>query len=174
MRGPKTVSVKINLFFFELEGQWQPDDVQRSAAWELYVELATRISVVPLEPNQGNLREALNSLYSLFGSTRQILRHYGPAVARPSQENQLSCGALAVTVLNEALRPVLGVWHPALAGWEAQRPSDLSGVAHERLWPQADECRHVLAVTATSLRQYAIALADACDVPQLHDRTHGA
>jgi hypothetical protein len=49
---PKRVGVKINLGIAELSGEWEPNDVERSAAWELYVELITRVTVVPLGPDQ--------------------------------------------------------------------------------------------------------------------------
>jgi hypothetical protein len=49
-----------------------------------YIELVTRIAVVPLGPGGGLLRDALSNLYSLFPTTRDILRRYGPGVADPN------------------------------------------------------------------------------------------
>src|SRR6266700_545024 len=83
-----------------ISGSWAPDDAEQEAAWELYVELITRISVEELRPDEGLLREALSSLYSLFATTREILRRHGPAIARPKQGRDLSFGLIAVTVLN--------------------------------------------------------------------------
>jgi hypothetical protein len=60
---------------------------------------------VGLNPDQGLLREALGSLYSLFGTTREILRKYGPTVGKPKGEGRLSFAILAVAVLNTLLRP---------------------------------------------------------------------
>lgn len=60
--------------------EMEPDSTERDAAWELYVELVTRVAVQSLNPQEGLVREAMNSLYSLFGSTRQILRKAGPGV----------------------------------------------------------------------------------------------
>src|SRR5438876_4543781 len=57
-------------------------DVERRAAWKLYVELNTRIATQPLRPSEGLLREALSSLYAIFGITRDILKEAGPGVAR--------------------------------------------------------------------------------------------
>jgi hypothetical protein len=42
----------------------------RRVAWKLFVETLTRISTQPLESEDGSLREALSSLYSLFNATR--------------------------------------------------------------------------------------------------------
>jgi hypothetical protein len=76
----KTINVKFAVpRVGEIGGGWEPDESEIKAAWELYVELVTRISIVELQPEQGLLREALSSLYSLFGTTREILRKYGPA-----------------------------------------------------------------------------------------------
>ena len=79
------VSAKLGLPFGigEISGEWVPEDVERDAAWEMYVELITRVGVVKLGPDEGLVREALSSLYSLFDTTREILRCHGPAVARP-------------------------------------------------------------------------------------------
>ena len=70
VRAPKSVNVKLNLRVLEISGTWEPNDVERHAAWELYVELVTRVSVVPPQADQELLREALTSLNSLFTTTR--------------------------------------------------------------------------------------------------------
>jgi hypothetical protein len=54
--------------------EFEPDEIQQMAAWELYVELATRIAVRPFGADEGLMREALSSLYSIFGTTRDVLR----------------------------------------------------------------------------------------------------
>ena len=63
------------------------------------------MSVAELRPGEGILREALTSLYSLFGTTRDILRKYRPDIARGKGKGNLSFGYIAVAVLNGALRP---------------------------------------------------------------------
>jgi len=60
---PKKIDVKINFPFVNISGTWEVDENQRKAAWELYVELITRISIQELEPDQGLLREALPFLF---------------------------------------------------------------------------------------------------------------
>ena len=90
------------------------------------MELVTHISVEPLGPEEGLLRETLGSLYSLFGSTRDILRRYGPEVAIPKRGHELSFGSIAVTVLNRALRPLLARWHPELGHYESTPPAEVS------------------------------------------------
>ena len=48
MRGPASVGVKMDLKLFSISGTWVPNDAERRAAWELYVEMITRIAVVPM------------------------------------------------------------------------------------------------------------------------------
>ena len=126
---PKQVQVRLAIpFIGEISGTWEPDEAERRAAWELYVELVTRVAVVQLGPAEGLLREALSSLREVFAITREILRRYGPAVAPKTAEQEISFGYLAVGVLNGALRPLLVVWHPTLAAYEATRPDGVSPV----------------------------------------------
>src|SRR5665811_1685852 len=100
------VEVGLNLGVLTIKGGWKPNDAERDAAWELYVELATRSAVVPLRGGEGLIREALTSLYSLFDTTRGILREYGPVLARPRPAGEYSFGQLAMLVLNFELRPL--------------------------------------------------------------------
>src|SRR5437016_864259 len=57
VRGPKSVQVGLNLYFLQISGTWEPNEDERKAAWELHVELVTRIAVVPLGADDGLLRE---------------------------------------------------------------------------------------------------------------------
>ena len=171
VRGPKSVQAGLNLHFLQISGTWEPNDDERKAAWELHVELVTRIAVVPLGTNDGLLREALASLYTLFATTREILRKYGPDVAEPKPDGQYNFGVLAVAMLNYALRPVLARWHPALEEWETVRPSGRSRAEHELAWEHAQELRAALDDARIALTQYARVMADACGVPDLVSAT---
>ena len=164
---PSSVQVGLNLHVLQISGTWEPNDDEGNAAWELYVELVTRVAVVPLGAEEGLLREALTSLYSLFDTTRDILRRYGPAVAEPRPEGQYSFGVLAVAMLNYGLRPVLARWHPALEDWEASRPDGRSRGEHEKAWEHAGELRAAVDSARDVLTQYARLMASACGVPDL-------
>ena len=117
--------VSFNLPFGIGGVKWGVDETQTRAAWSLYVELVTRIAVEPLQEDQGLVREALNSLYSLFGTTREILKDAGPNVGASIN----SVGGIAIAVLNLGLRPFLAKWHPLLQVYEAKRPSDIRGLS---------------------------------------------
>ena len=169
--GLKKITFALKSPFGEIGGEWDIERAEQQAAWEMYVELATRISVAPLGGDDGLLREALTSFYSLFGSTRDILRRHGPAVAKlPKADGQdagQSFGYIATWVLNGTVRPLLARWHPLLEDWETQRPPQRSRREHERAWPRHDELRVELEQTRLVLVQYTWILADACDAPGL-------
>ena len=64
----------------------------KDAAWELYVEMLTRIVTQPLPYNVGDDRTALDSVYALFPITREILRTHGRGTTQFSK--------VAIPVLN--------------------------------------------------------------------------
>ena len=163
----KSIGVTLKTPFLDIGGTWEPNDAERRAAWELYVELITRVAVVPLPADQGLLREALTSMYQLFGIHREVLRRYGPSVAEPKKDGQYNLGYLAVATLNYAVRPFLAQWHPTLSDWEARRPADVPAGAYERGWDQQALLRADLDRVRGYLRTYAHWLSEACEVPDL-------
>lgn len=162
MKGNPAVlkKVSVSLPFGIGSAEWESDPTGRKAAWSLYVELVTRIAVEPLEGEEGLLREALNSLYSLFGTTREILKEAGPDVGA----SRNSVGGIAIAVLNMGLRPFLSKWHPRLQAWEAKRPADRSPKEHEQQWSEEPELRNALTSLRTDLEEYASALAEIAGV----------
>jgi len=130
-------------------------NVERLAAWKLYVELNTRIATQPLKSSEGFIREALSSLHAVFGITREILKEAGPAVAQGDE----SLGYYAMEILNQVIRPVLAKWHPALSHWEEQRDPKVSCVEHERKWKRAAAVRRDIETTRKALLKYCGSLA---------------
>jgi hypothetical protein len=152
---PKLSKLELSLPFGLGKVEWEPDVVEKKAAWSLYIELVTRIAVEPIPESQGHLREALSSLYSLFATTRQILREAGPQVGI----SEGSLGWLAIEVLNHGLRPFLSYWQPLLEDWETKRLADISRQEHERKWSESSKLREALENLRKELKQYADALA---------------
>lgn len=152
--------VSVNIPFGIGSAKWTPDNSERTAAWELYVELVTRVAIQHLSDEDGSLREALASLHSLFATTRDVLRRAGPGVGAKHP----SVGWFAVRVLNRGLRPFLTKWHPKLAEWEDTRPAGVSSLAHERGWSEAASCRAELAALRSDLDRYAKALGAAAGI----------
>jgi hypothetical protein len=148
MRATKvTVSIPFGIGSLELS----VNSAVKRAAWLLYVELATRIATQSLENNEGLLREALDSLYKIFETTRQILKDAGTDVGMKEK----SVGGIAMKVLNQGLRPFLAKWHPALEEWEAQRPETCSRKVHEQQWSQSSQMRSELELLKQGLQEYA-------------------
>ncbi|MBB4687154.1 hypothetical protein [Amycolatopsis jiangsuensis] len=166
-RMPRELAVKLKLpFVGEISGNWAPQQAERKAAWELYVELSTRISVVPLGRDEGLARGALSSLYTIFGSTREILRKYGPETSPPKGRDAITFGRLALTVLT-VLRPVTAYWHPRLEAWEVKRAKDVGPIDHENAWDRIEELREALETVRQGLQDVAEALADVANAGPL-------
>ena len=125
------------------------EDTDKNAAWELYVEMLTRIITQPLPTEMGDEKTALDSVYSLFATTREILRRRGPDAIQFSK--------VAIPVLNQVVRPFTAKWHKeSLAG----------------AFSDADKCkefREDLAALQEDLRNYNRMLAKMAGVEDLTD-----
>jgi len=99
--------LKLNIGF--LNAEFKPSDPDRNAAWELYVELLTRVTTQSLPVENGDEKTALDSVFAIFPLTREILRKHGPG------SNEFA--KLAIPVLNQIIRPFTAKWHKlSLAG----------------------------------------------------------
>ena len=94
-------SLKIKAPFLEMD--WNPAEPDRDAAWELYIELLTRITTQPLRDEHGDEKTALDSVFSLFSITRTIIKSHG--------RDCMEFTKLAVVVLNQIIRPFTAKWH---------------------------------------------------------------
>jgi len=102
-------SLKINLNFLEME--WKPNDADKNAAWELYIELLTRISIQYLAAEYGDEKTALESIYRLFDQAVYAVKNKSSHIVKnlihilvPRQiagtEKFLNLYSLLVTQLN--------------------------------------------------------------------------
>jgi len=94
-------SLKVSAPFLEME--WEPVEADKNAAWELYIELLTRITTQPLAETDGDEKTVLQSIYSLFGLTRAIIKSHGRDC------NEFT--KIAIIVLNQIVRPFTAKWH---------------------------------------------------------------
>lgn len=140
-----------------------PSPVERSAAFDLQVELVTRVGVQPLDREAGSLREALTSLHSLFATTREVLHRVAGESPPP-----LVLPRIALNLTNQHLRPFLATWHAALRQYEGSCPPDRSAIEHEQLWSKAAEMRAHLAALRAPLASMAEDLAALCGIDLLH------
>lgn len=138
-------SLKIKAPFLEMD--WNPQDEDKSAAWELYVELLTRITTQQLDDTHGDEKTALNSVFSIFSITREVMKHNG--------RNCIEFTKIAVIVLNQIVRPFTAKWH---------------GLAVGGAFDDAEKCRefrHELAGLQKALKVYTKMLADMAGVEDL-------
>ncbi|HOW60955.1 MAG TPA: hypothetical protein P5326_00110 [Candidatus Contendobacter sp.] len=137
-------SLKISAPFLEME--WKPQTADKEAAWELYVELLTRVSTQGLPPDEGDEKAALDSIYELFDLTREIIKRHG--------RDCLEFTKVAVVVLNQVVRPFSAKWH--------RKSLEGSLSSAERPAFRAD-----LAALQAKLRNYTKMLADMAGVEDL-------
>ena len=139
-------SLKIKTPFLEME--WEPRDEDKNAAWDLYVELITRVATQRLEPDEGDEAAALKSVHDLFHLTRSTIKRNG--------RHCINFTRIAVVVLNQKARPFTAKWHPRVLAGELS--------AEERNAFRA-ELQHL----QTDLRNYTHLLADMAAVEDLTD-----
>jgi hypothetical protein len=138
-------SLKISLKFLEME--WTPHEPDRDAAWELYIELLTRTATQPMPADHGDKTTALNSVYSLFPLTREIIKRHG--------RDCIEFTKIAVVVLNQIVRPFTTKWH------RKKRSGAFDG------GDECDKFRVELAQLQCFLRKYSMMLADMSGVENL-------
>ena len=121
----------------------------KEAAWELYIEILTRITTQQLPSGVGDESVALDSIYSLFPTTRGILRRGGRRTIHFSK--------VAIPILNQVVRPFTAKWHK----------KSLSGAFKSRR--ARDEFRDELACLQDKLRYYNSMLSEIAGVEDLTD-----
>lgn len=169
----ESIELDLDLLLFRVKGIWKPDDTEKRAAWDLYIELVTRISLVELKKGEGILREALTSLYSIFPTSREVLRKYGPELAIPRKGATYSLGKLVTEILNYQIRPFLTKWHPMLQDYESGRQAGVSLKFYEDKWDQSDILRKELKDMSIKLWDYSVYLAKAAGVEPLMSNVRG-
>ena len=93
--------LKVKILILDLE--WSPEDADKDAAWDMYIELLTRITTQPLLDADGVEKTALDSIYNIFGITREIIKKHGRKCQNFSR--------IAVVILNQIIRPFTAKWH---------------------------------------------------------------
>ena len=139
----KLSSLKLNLKFVEAE--FVADAADEEAAWEMYVELITRITTQRLE--YGDEQAALDSVYSLFKTTRRVLVRKG--------RKARSFTKIAVVVLNQVVRPFTAKWHKRSLEGAFENPTLCA------------EFRDELETLQDELRKYSALLADMAKVEDI-------
>ena len=103
-RAPERIMAYINYFNRTYKNENRYTQADRSAAWELFVELDTRVATRQLLG--GESKAALSSLASLFVLHRDISKLHGP--------NCKEYYSLVNGYLERSLRPFTSKWHSEL------------------------------------------------------------
>lgn len=138
-------SLKLKAGF--LEAEFDPADPDRAAAWDLYVELLTRITTQDLPADAGQEQAALDSAHALFPLTRDILKKHGSGCGEFAK--------IAIPVLNQVIRPFTTKWHAASGRGAFADPAEAAAFRAELIPLQ------------TQLRRYTRALAEMAAVEDL-------
>ena len=141
--GPRWANVELSL-----------QTADKDAAWELYIEMLTRIVTQPLPVESGDEKTALDSVYSLFPITREILRRHGRSTVKFSM--------IAIPVLNQIVRPFTAKWHK----------ESMAGAFDDE--SKRREFRDELEVLQGELRNYNRMLAEIAGVEDMTDLEKGA
>ena len=138
-------SLKINLQFLELD--WKPQDADRDASWELYIELLTRVTTQGLRPEDGSEASALESIYTILPLTRETIKRHRKL------GNEFT--KIAIVILNQVLRPFTAKWHRL----------SLTGAFEDK--EQRATFRNELVILQENLRKFSQMLADMAGVEDL-------
>jgi hypothetical protein len=138
-------SLKINPEILEMELDFRQKD--RDAAWDLYIELLTRITTQPLAEEAGDENAALNSVHKLFDITRETIKSNG--------RECIQFARIAVIILNQVIRPFTAKWQRKSLAGALERDEDCM------------QFRMELADLQDKLRKYTHMLADIAGVEDL-------
>lgn len=130
-----------------LEADWTPSDPDKDAAWDLYIELLTRITTQRLPDEDGTEEAALESVHKIFELTRATLKEHGRKAENFTR--------VAIIVLNQIVRPFTAKWHRLSEGGAFSEPAKCA------------EFRSELAQLQENLRAYTKMLSDLADVEDM-------
>ncbi|MBN1064162.1 hypothetical protein DVV83_04330 [Clostridium botulinum] len=140
-------SLKINAKFLEME--WKPQTNDQDAAWELYIELLTRITTQELAADDGDEQSALSSVYKIFDLTRNIIKKY--------KRDCMEFTKIAIVMLNQKIRPFTAKWHK----------TSINGFTEE----DKTNFRNDLKELQSTLRIYTQMLGQMAGVEEINDLT---
>ncbi len=141
------VSIKAGIANLE----WAPADADKAAAWDMYIELLTRVTTQPLSDDDGVEQTALESVHKLFPLTREILKTHG--------RDCEGFARVAITILNQVIRPFTASWHSRAQGFGSPEVRS--------------RFRRELAELQDDLRNYSGMLAEIAGVEDLTSPTSG-
>jgi len=145
------IKLKFKTPFLNIE--FNPQDADKSAAWDLYIELLTRITTQSLDGTHGDEEAALKSIYSIFPLTREVIKSNGRYCMEFTK--------IAIVILNQKIRPFTAKWHK---------------LSEQDAFNNIEKCkefREELSILQNDLKIYTQMLADMAGVENLVDLENG-
>ena len=105
-KSPERIAAYINYFVRTYRKDGTHTQADRSAAWDLFIELDTRVVTKPLDCESGIDESALKSLHDLFQLHRSIAKNHGP--------NCKNYYLLSSLYFDKYIRPFTSKWHKVL------------------------------------------------------------
>jgi hypothetical protein len=120
----------------------RPNNLDRTVAFKIWVELSTRKIGLPIDPEHDVISEIYDSWYAFFGVTRELIKEV--PVRRVRSDSTQKIINLSIEVLNTALRPHLTRWQARFRRWyDRQLAQDPNADAHpqdiQRKFPDYEE-----------------------------------
>jgi hypothetical protein len=129
---------------------------ERVVAWKLYVHLATRKAAIPFDETHDVITEVYDSLFSLFGITRDLLLDLPPGEFQRAD----GVASLMLRVQNDGVRPHLTRWQADFRRWwerATQNPDHATSTPQEiqREYPRYTALVADSKITNTELSKFA-------------------
>ncbi len=149
-------SLTFNLPFSLGSATINASQIDRVAAWKLYIQLKTRKAAVPFDRENDVVIEVYDSLYLLFDSTRTLLLELPPA--EYAKDDGLA--SLMLRVQNDGVRPHLTRWQADFRRWwtvalSAPENGQRSPQEIQRDYPRYGDLLADLQRTNTELSKFA-------------------
>lgn len=130
-----------------LNAELRLQEADKNAAWDLYIELLTRITTQPLNNAHGDEETALKSIYSIFPLTREVIKSNG--------RHCIEFTKIAILILNQRIRPFTAKWHK---------------LSEQNVFNDIEKCKEFrgeLSILQNDLKKYTQMLADMAGVEDL-------
>jgi hypothetical protein len=122
--------------------KFKPNDLDRTVAYRIWVELSTRKIGLEIDPDHDVIDEIYDSWFTFFGVTRELIKEV--PVSRVRNDSTTKIIKLSISVLNEGLRPHLTKWQARFRRWyKVQLERDAEATLHpqdiQKSFPQYQE-----------------------------------
>lgn len=123
---------------------WSPTDSDRALAWDIYVELKTRVTLQTLDDDEGDDTTALTSIHRLFPLSRERMQYHGVQCAK--------AGLLITAFLNQKVRKFTAKWHKLSI---TEKWNDDQTISHPEFRTELKQLQQTLKTLADALSHLA-------------------